>query len=419
MVSWQQVHDMFQGVASLFEAEPRLAVARVVLIALGLLLMFLGRKGVLEALIMIPMGLGMATINAAVMFFDPLRLHGGVGTLFIEPQAGATMDTMRNAADLMTILQIDWLQPIYTFTFSNGLIACVVFLGIGSLLDIGFILARPYTSMTIALFAELGTIVTFPIATSFGFTVKQAAAIAIVGGADGPMVLFTSLQLAPELFVPIAVVAYLYLGLTYGAYPYLIRWLVPKRLRMLPMYPPKNQRQYSSFAKMSIAAVTCVVLSFLLPVAAPLIFSLFLGIVIRESGIKPFQELVSGTLLYASTLFLGLMLGILCDANTILDPKVLPLLLLGCLALLISGMGGLLGGYFMYFVSGGKVNPVVGIAGVSCVPTTAKVAQKVVSKDNPSAVIMPAALGANISGVITTAIIAGVMCSLLSHAVNR
>jgi len=273
--------------------------------------------------------------------------------------------------------------------------------------------------MIIALFAELGTIATLPVAVFFGFTLKEAAAISIIGGADGPMVLFTSLQLAPELFVPIAVVAYLYLGLTYGGYPYLIRLLIPKRLRSLPMAPPKNQKQYSSHQKMMVASVTCVLLSFLLPVAAPLIFSLFLGIVIRESGIKPFQEFVSGPLLYGSTLFLGLMLGILCDANTIMDPKVLPLLLLGCFALLISGIGGILGGYFMYFVSGGKVNPVVGIAGVSCVPTTAKVAQKVVSRDNPGAVVMPAALGASVSGVITTAIIAGVMCSLLKNYVLK
>ncbi|HLP06620.1 MAG TPA: sodium ion-translocating decarboxylase subunit beta, partial [Opitutaceae bacterium] len=403
----------FEGVTSLFAVSPKLALARFGLIALGFLLMYLGRKGVLEALIMIPMGLGMATINAAVMFFDPLNLHGGVGTLFVEPQAGATTDAVRNAADLMTILQIDWLQPVYTFTFSNGLIACFVFMGIGSLLDIGFILARPYTSMIIALCAELGTIFTIPIATAFGFTTKQAAAIAMVGGADGPMVLFTSLKLAPELFVPIAVVAYLYLGLTYGGYPYLVRALVPKRLRALPMQPPKNQREFTAFEKMAVGAVACVVLSFLLPVAAPLIFSLFLGIVIRESGIKAFQDLISGPVLYFSTLFLGLMLGILCDANTIMDPKILPLLLLGCCALLLSGIGGILGGYLMYFVSGGKVNPVVGIAGVSCVPTTAKVAQKIVSKDNPSAMIMPAALGANISGVITTAIITGVVCSIL------
>lgn len=412
-ISLESLNSIFQGVGTLFAVSPKLAIARLVLIALGLLLVYMGRKGVLEALIMIPMGLGMATVNAAVMFFDPLQLHGGVGTLFIEPQAGATTDAVRNAADLLTILQIDWLQPIYTFTFSNGLIACVVFLGIGSLLDIGFILARPFTSMIIALFAELGTIFTLPVATQFGFTIKEAAAISIVGGADGPMVLFTSLQLAPQLFVPIAVVAYLYLGLTYGGYPYLIRFMVPKRMRSVPMEAPKNQRTYSAMEKMMIATITCVVLSFLLPVAAPLIFSLFLGIVIRESGIKQFHDLISGPLLYTATLFLGLMLGILCDANTIMDPKVLPLLGLGCLSLLVSGIGGLLGGFFMYWVSGGKVNPVVGIAGVSCVPTTAKVAQKVVSKDNPMAVIMPAALGANVSGVITTAIIAGVMCSLL------
>ncbi len=413
MITWQTVLEIFEGVTSLFAVHPKLALARLGLIALGFLLMYLGRKGVLEALIMIPMGLGMATINASVMFFDPLNLHGGLGTLFVEPQAGATTDTVRNAADLMTILQIDWLQPIYTFTFSNGLIACFVFMGIGSLLDIGFVLARPYTSMVIALCAELGTIVTIPIATAFGFTTKQAAAIAMVGGADGPMVLFTSLKLAPELFVPIAIVAYLYLGLAYGGYPYLVRALIPQRLRALPMFPPKNQREYTSFEKMIVAAISCVVLSFLLPVAAPLIFSLFLGIVIRESGLKAFHDLISGPLLYCSTLFLGLMLGILCDANTIMDPKILPLLLLGCTALLLSGIGGIFGGYLMYFLSGKKVNPVVGIAGVSCVPTTAKVAQKIVSKDNPSAMIMPAALGANISGVVTTAIITGIACSLL------
>lgn len=416
MITWQSINDIFQGFTSLFAVHPNLAIARLGLIALGFFLMYLGRKGVLEALIMIPMGLGMATINASVMFFDPLQLHNGIGTLFVEPQAGATPDAVKNAADVITILQIDWLQPIYTLTFSNGLIACFVFLGIGSLLDIGFILARPYTSMIIALCAELGTIFTIPIATAFGFTPKEAAAIAMVGGADGPMVLFSSLKLAPHLFVPIAVVAYLYLGLTYGGYPYLVRALIPKHLRSLPMQPPKKQREFSSFEKMVVASVACVLLSFLLPVAAPLIFSLFLGIVIRESGIKAFQDLISGPVLYLSTLFLGLMLGILCDANTIMDPKVLPLLLLGCTALLLSGIGGILGGYLMYFLSGRKVNPVVGIAGVSCVPTTAKVAQKIVSKDNRSAVIMPAALGANISGVITTAIITGIVCSLLGKA---
>lgn len=416
-MTWDAVTNIFQGIttfADAFSNNPKMAVARIGLILLGLLLVYMGKKGYLEALLMIPMGLGMATVNAAIMFFDPLNLHGGTGTLFVEAQAGATADAVKNAADLMTILQIDWLQPIYTFTFSNGLIACLVFMGIGALLDIGYLMARPFQSMFIAVCAELGTIITLPIAMMFGYTPQQAAAISIVGGADGPMVLFTSLRLAPELFVPIAVIAYLYLGFAYGGYPYMIRLLVPKKMMAIKPAPPKKKREITSGEKMLFAVVACVFLSFLLPVAAPLFFCLFFGVVVRESGIKEYIHLLQGPVLYLSTMFLGLLLGVLCDANTIMDPKILPLLLLGILSLIISGVGGIIGGYVLYFISRGKYNPVIGIAGVSCVPTTAKVAQKLVSKVNKTAIILPEALGANVSGVITTAIIAGIFCSLLA-----
>lgn len=388
-----------------------MAAARLGLMALGMVLVWLGKRGTLEPLLMIPMGLGMTTINAAVMFFDPLNLHGGLGTLFVEPQAGATADALRNASDLMVILQIDFLQPIYTFMFSNGLIACLMFMGIGSLLDVGFVMLHPFISMFLALAAELGTIMTLPIATLFGFSLKQAGAIALIGGADGPMVLFASLKLAPELFVPITVVAYLYLGLTYGGYPYLVKAMVPKAIRGTPMPAPTGG--IPAGQKLAFAVALCALLCLLFPVAAPLFFSLFLGIAIRESGLKAFQTLVSETILYGATLFLGLLLGILCEAGTILDPKVLPLLLLGILSLFLSGVGGILGGWVAWFLTKGKYNPVVGIAGVSCVPSTAKVAQKLAAEANPQAMIMQYALGANISGVITTAIIAAVYVSLL------
>lgn len=414
-MSFDSFLDIFQGVGTLFAVSPSLAFARIGFIFLGILLVYLGRKGTLEPLLMIPMGLGMATVNAAVMFFDPLNLHGGVGTLFLEPSAGgvASRSIAENTSDLMTIMQLDFLQPIYTLMFSNGLIACLVFIGIGSLLDVGFVMMHPFLSMFLALCAELGTILVLPISMMFGFTMKQSAAIAMVGGADGPMVLFTSLKLAPELFVPITVVAYLYLGLTYGAYPYLIKLMVPKSVRGTEMPAQKHDSKITSFQKLMFSVIICVVLSFLFPVAAPLFFSLFLGIAIRESGIKQFQDLVSTTILYTATLFLGLTLGILCEASTIFDPKVLPLLLLGMLSLLLSGIGGLIGGYIVYFFKNGKFNPVIGIAGVSCVPSTAKVAQKVVSEANPQAMIMQYALGANISGVITTAIIAAIYVTIL------
>jgi oxaloacetate decarboxylase beta subunit len=427
-MSLDSILGIFQGAQTLFATQPILALARVFLILLGMALVYLGKKGTLEPLLMIPMGLGMATVNASVMFFDPLSLHGGLGTLFLEPTAGSALRSAADAAgnavanaanwhaasDLMYIIQIDFLQPIYTFMFSNGLIACLVFLGIGSLLDVGFVMAHPFINMFLAMTAELGTILVLPIAQLFGFSTKEAAAIAMVGGADGPMVLFTSLKLAPQLFVPISIVAYLYLGLTYGGYPYLIKAMVPKHIRGIAMENPKNQKVITSGQKLAFSVVLCVFLSFLFPVAAPLFFSLFLGIAIRESGLKSFQN-VADIILYTSTLFLGLLLGILCEASTIMNPKVLPLLLLGMLALLLSGIGGILGGYVMWFFTKGKYNPLCGLAGVSCVPSTAKVAQKQAAAANPQAMILQFALGPNICGVITTAIIAAIYVSILGR----
>lgn len=404
--------DLFQGLATLAAAEPRIMIARIILILLGVLLIYLGKKGILEALLMIPMGLGMATINAAVLFVEPGGwLRAGPNTIFVDALAGANDPAQTTA--LANILQINWLQPVYTFTFSNGLIACLVFLGIGVLLDVGYVMARPFQSMLVALFGELGTVATYPIAIAMGFTPGQAASIAVIGGADGPMVLFTSLNLARDLFVPITVVAYLYLGLCYGGYPYLIKFMIPERLRALPMPVEKRTKPISSGQKMAFAVVMCILLSLLFPVASPLFFSLFLGVLVRESGLLPFISLLGETVLYGATFFLGLLLGVLCEASLILDPKVVLLLVLGMLALLISGIGGILGGYALYFLTGGKYNPVIGIAAVSCVPTCAKVAQKEVTAAAPDVVVMPHALGVSISGVITSAIFAAVFITVI------
>ena len=393
--------DLFQGIATLVASEPKIMIGRIALMLLGFALIYLGSKNVLEPLLMIPMGLGMSSINAGVLFLEA----GKMGTLFVDP-------LMSDAVDLVNIMQINWLQPIYTLTFSNGLIACFVFMGIGVLLDVGYVMARPFQSMIIALFAELGTIVVFPIAVVLGLTEQEAAAVATIGGADGPMVLFTSLVLAKNLFVPITVVGYLYLGLTYGGYPYLIKWLIPKKLQGIDMSSERSP-VISRTQKLVFAVVACTLLCLLFPVAAPLFFSLFVGVAVRESGLTNFANLLGETFLYGATFFLGLTLGVLCEANTLLDPTVLKLLLLGILALLISALGGMLGGYVLYFATGKKFNPMIGIAGVSCVPTTAKVVQKIATSANPSAIILPQALGANVSGVITTAIIAGVYVAML------
>lgn len=395
--------DLFQGIGTMFIQEPIIAISRVVLILLGVLLVYLGAKGVLEPLIMIPMGFGMSAVNAGVLFLTATSTTN----LFIDPMVSDT-------DSLMNILQIDFLQPIYTFTFSNGLIACLVFMGIGVICDIGMVLAHPFIGMFIAMCAELGTVATFPIARLLGLTSGEAAAVSIIGGADGPMVLFTSLTLAPDLFVPITIVAYLYLSLTYGGYPFLIRLMIPKELRGKVIIA-KNKRvdRITSKEKLIFAVVANIVLCLLFPVAAPLFLSFFIGIAIRESGLERYTKLIEEVFLYGATFFLGLMLGVLCDATTILNPKILLLLLLGMLALLLSGIGGVLGGYLVYFFTKGNFNPVIGIAGVSCVPTTAKVAQKEVSKINKMSFVMEYALSANICGVITTAILTGIYITLI------
>jgi sodium ion-translocating decarboxylase beta subunit len=390
--------EFFQGIYTFFQTEPSIALARLLLIALGLLFIYLAYKKVLEALIMLPLGIGMIAVNGGLMMLEA----GHVGTLFVNPLAG-------NLQELMYYLQIDFLQPVYTFMFSNGLIACLVFMGIGAITDIDILLARPGMSLFLAVFAELGTIATLPIARGMGLLPNEAAAIALVGGADGPMVLYGSLMMARDLFVPITVVAYVYLGICYAGYPFMAR-IVPKRLRSIEM-DWKKIPQVSAGAKFTFCIATFTLLSILFPVAAPLFASFFLGLAVKEAGITRYVELVSGPILYGATFFLGFTLGALLGVDIILDTKVLLLLVLGIIALTLSGLGGLAGGLIYRKISKEPFNPLLGLAAVSCVPTTAKVAQKCAFAANKKCMILPYAMGPNVAGVITTAIITGIYIS--------
>ena len=396
--------QLFPGISTFFAMDATVAVARVVLILLGFILAYYGFKRTLEPLIMVPMGIGMIAVNAGMMFLNT----GVIGNMFVDP-------LVSDPAALMDIMQVNFLQPIYNLTFSNGLIACLVFMGIGARSEISYLLAKPWSSMIIAICAELGTFVTLAVGVmAFGLTPGEAAASAIIGGADGPMVLFTSLMLAPDLFVPISIIAYLYLSLTYGGYPFLIKLFIPKKYRGIDMYV--EVPEVSQKSKFIFIVVTCFVLCLLLPVASPLIFSFFIGMAVKEANINKYTELLEEGLSYFATFFLGAILGVLCEASTILNPTVLVILILGILALAISGIGGLLGGLALYWGHkrrGEDFNPLIGIAGVSCVPTTAKLAQHAAMDENPFAMILPVAMGANISGVITSAIAAGIFVSTI------
>jgi oxaloacetate decarboxylase beta subunit len=392
------IWDFFPGLYSFILMEPGNALIRILLILIGLLLVYMGYKDKLDPLLMLPIGFTMAVVNGGILIMG----GGELGTLFVDPMVS-------EPSKLLNALQINFLQPFYNFTFANGLIACLVFMGIGGLTDLDFFIARPFLSLLLA--AELGTILTFPLAVALGFSFKEAASIAIVGGADGPMVLFTSLMLAKHLFVPIAVMAYVYLGVCYAVYPYLIKLMIPKRLRAIPM-DPMEIRTVPSSEKFAFAIVAGVVLSLLFPVAAPLFACFFFGVAVKESNIGRFREFLD-ILLSGSTLFLGFTLGALLSVTIVMNPKVFLILILGMVALLLSGIGGLIAGLIAYKFSGGKINPLIGIAAVSCVPTTAKVAQHCAMEVDETILILPYAMGPNVAGVITTAILCGIYVTLV------
>ena len=396
--------QIFPGIFTLFD-DPLIGAVRVALILLGFVLAFYGFKGKLEPLIMVPMGLGMIAVNAGVLFLG----DGSTGTLIIDPLVSET-------DDLMQAIQVNFLQPIYNLTFSNNLIACLVFMGIGARSELSFLLARPWTCIIIAIFAEMGTFATLSLGVNlFGLDPAQAASVATIGGADGPMVLFGTLMMSPDMFVSVSIIAYLYLSLTYAGYPYIIKALVPKKYRGLDV--EFDMPQASSKSKFIFVVVVCLILCLLLPVAAPLMLSFFLGMAVKEAKILPYQELFEGVITSVSSMFLGLVLGTLCEASTILDPVVGIVLILGILALAISAVGGLAGGWIVYLFDkrrGKTFNPVVGIAGVSCVPTTTKLAQHAAEEENPFAIIIPIAMGCNIGGVIVSAIATGVFVATIS-----
>ena len=391
--------NIFPGIQSFFQMPPEMAFARVFLIGLGFLILYLGCKEILEPLIMVPMGVGICLVNAGIFMMpdlaDPAKQK--LGTMF--------MDSMVNTpADHINALQVYFLQPIYALSFSNGLIACLVFLGIGAITEIDFFIGNPKLSLMLAIPAELGTFLTFPIAIAMGFSARESAAIAVIGTADGPMVLFSSLLLAKNLFVPISIISYIYLSIVYSGYPYLIKALVPKKLRGIPMKEMKIVK-VSSGEKIAFSIVTGTVLSLLFPVAAPLFVSFFLGVIIKESKINRYIRFADEVLLTGATLFLGFLLGCLLSADIVVNPQMFKLIILGFVALFLSGVGGLLGGYVACWISRGKINPLIGIAGVSCLPSTAKVAHKCANAANEEAFILPYAMGPSIAGVITSAIL--------------
>jgi oxaloacetate decarboxylase beta subunit len=304
---------------------------------------------------------------------------------------------------------------IYESGIKTELLPPVIFLGVGVLTDFRPLLSRPVTFLLGAA-AQLGIfIAAVSAAVLFGFTLKEAAAIGIIGGADGPTSIFLSSQLAPHLLGPVALAAYSYMSLVPIIQPPILRLLTSKKERNIDM---PQAKPVSRTAAVLFPVITGTIASLAIPSSAPLIGMLMFGNLIRESGVtERLRKTAGGALIDIVTIFLGLAVGATMDAARFLHVETIQILLLGAVAFAFSTAGGILFAKLINVVlpADKKINPCIGAAGVSAVPMAARVVQKFVSDETGGQVnpLMPA-MGPNVAGVIGSAVAAGIFLTLLS-----
>ncbi len=291
-----------------------------------------------------------------------------------------------------------------------GIYPPLIFLGIGAMTDFGPLIANP-KSLLLGAAAQLGIFMTFIGASALGYAPQEAGAIGIIGGADGPTAIFVTSKLAPHLLGPIAIAAYSYMALVPLIQPPIMKLLTTKKEREIVM---TQLRPVSKTEKIIFPIMVTILVSFIIPDAAPLVGMLMLGNLFRESGVvERISKTAQNELMNIITIFLGVSVGATATGEAFLDPKTLGIIILGLIAFSFGTAGGVLFGKLMCWATKGKVNPLIGSAGVSAVPMAARVSQKVGQEANPGNFLLMHAMGPNVAGVIGSAVAAGVLLSIL------
>ena len=286
----------------------------------------------------------------------------------------------------------------------------LIFLGVGAMTDFGPLIANPST-MLLGAAAQFGVFVSLAGAMMLGFNVKEAASIGIIGGADGPTAIYLTIKMAPHLLGAIAVAAYSYMSLVPLIQPPIMKLLTTQKERETVM---DQLRPVSKFERLAFPVVTTIVISLLLPPIAALMGMLMLGNLFRESGVtERLSDTAQNALINIVTIFLALGTGLTMSAQNFLNLQTIEIIVLGLIAFAGGTAGGVLLGKVMYYTSGGKVNPLIGSAGVSAVPMAARVSQIVGQQANPGNFLLMHAMGPNVAGVIGTAVAAGTMLAML------
>ena len=393
---WEVIVSIFSnsGYAFFFTAE---GVKNLVMIIISFIFLYLGIKKGFEPLLMIPIAFGMLLANIpganlAVQYHD---LDGFRDLLAGRGEfVGATPGLM------------DFLY----FGVKAGIYPPLIFLGIGAMTDFGPLIANP-KSFILGAAAQFGIFFTYVGAIILGFAPNEAGSIAIIGGADGPTAIFVTSILAPTMLSTIAVAAYSYMALVPVIQPPIMRALTTKKERSVVM---GNLRPVSKMEKILFPILVTVVVSLLLPDAATLVGMLMLGNLLKESGrTERIAKAAQNELMNIVTIMLGISVGATTSAESFLTLKTGGVILLGLIAFALGTACGVLFGKLMYIFTKGKVNPLIGAAGVSAVPMAARVAQKEGQRENPSNFLRMHAMGPNVSGVIGSAVAAGILLTLL------
>ena len=393
---WEVIVSIFSnsGYAFFFTAE---GVKNLVMIIISFIFLYLEIKKGFEPLLMIPIAFGMLLANIpganlAVQYHD---LDGFRDLLAGRGEfVGATPGLM------------DFLY----FGVKAGIYPPLIFLGIGAMTDFGPLIANP-KSFILGAAAQFGIFFTYVGAIILGFAPNEAGSIAIIGGADGPTAIFVTSILAPTMLSTIAVAAYSYMALVPVIQPPIMRALTTKKERSVVM---GNLRPVSKMEKILFPILVTVVVSLLLPDAATLVGMLMLGNLLKESGrTERIAKAAQNELMNIVTIMLGISVGATTSAESFLTLKTGGVILLGLIAFALGTACGVLFGKLMYIFTKGKVNPLIGAAGVSAVPMAARVAQKEGQRENPSNFLLMHAMGPNVSGVIGSAVAAGILLTLL------
>ena len=364
--------NFFNVIAELLEASGFAALTwqNIAMILVSFILFYLAIVKKFEPLLLLPISFGMFLVNLPLA---GLMDEGGV-------------------------------IHIMSYGVKSNLFPCLVFMGVGAMTDFSPLIANPI-SLLLGAAAQLGIYVAFIFATQIGFTPAEAAAIGIIGGADGPTSIYIANNLAPHLLAPIAVAAYSYMALIPLIQPPIMKALTTKKERAVKM---GQLRKVSKTEKIVFPIAVVLFCSLLLPSVAPLLGLLMLGNLFRESGVvQRLSDTAQNALINIITIMLGLSVGAKADGATFLDISTIKIILMGLAAFCFSTVGGVLLGKLLYIITGGKINPLIGSAGVSAVPMAARVSQTVGAKENPTNFLLMHAMGPNVAGVIGSAVAAG------------